>query len=59
MLISAWSAAFEIGSAYLRHDPLERLARPLLVQLVHEVGQTAHLGVERRQLADQQVEDVH
>jgi len=38
-------AAFEIGSAYLRHDPLERLARPLLVQLVHEVGQTAHLGV--------------
>jgi DNA-binding IclR family transcriptional regulator len=38
-------AAFEIGSAYLRHDPLERLARPLLVQLVAEVGQTAHLGV--------------
>ncbi|TCM51178.1 IclR family transcriptional regulator [Kribbella sp. VKM Ac-2568] len=38
-------AAFEIGSAYLRHDPLERLARPLLVQLVAEIGQTAHLGV--------------
>ena len=38
-------AAFEIGSAYLRHDPLERLARPLLVQLVADVGQTAHLGV--------------
>lgn len=38
-------AAFEIGSAYLRHDPLERLARPLLAQLVAEVGQTAHLGV--------------
>jgi DNA-binding IclR family transcriptional regulator len=38
-------AAFEIGSAYLRHDPLERLARPLLVQLVAEVGHTAHLGV--------------
>jgi len=38
-------AAFEIGSAYLRHDPLERLARPLLSQLVAEIGQTAHLGV--------------
>jgi DNA-binding IclR family transcriptional regulator len=38
-------AAFEIGSAYLRHDPLERLARQLLVQLVADVGQTAHLGV--------------
>jgi len=38
-------AAFEIGSAYLRHDPLERLARPLLVQLVAEIGETAHLGV--------------
>jgi DNA-binding IclR family transcriptional regulator len=38
-------SAFEIGSAYLRHDPLERLARQLLVQLVADVGQTAHLGV--------------
>lgn len=38
-------AAFEIGSAYLRHDPLERLARPLLAQLVAEISQTAHLGV--------------
>lgn len=38
-------AAFEIGSAYLRHDPLERLARPLLVQLVADLGHTAHLGV--------------
>lgn len=38
-------AAFEIGSAYLRHDPLERLARPLLVQLVADVAHTAHLGV--------------
>lgn len=38
-------AAFETGSAYLRHDPLERLARPLLAQLVAEVGHTAHLGV--------------
>jgi DNA-binding IclR family transcriptional regulator len=38
-------AAFEIGSAYLRHDPLERLARPLLVQLVADLDHTAHLGV--------------
>jgi DNA-binding IclR family transcriptional regulator len=38
-------AAFETGSAYLRHDPLERLARPLLAQLVADVGHTAHLGV--------------
>lgn len=38
-------AAFELGSAYLRHDPLERLAGPLLRRLVDEVGRTAHLGV--------------
>lgn len=38
-------AAFETGSAYLRHDPLERLARPLLAQLVAETGHTAHLGI--------------
>ena len=38
-------AVFELGSAYLRHDPLERLARPLLVRLVDRVGGTAHLGV--------------
>lgn len=38
-------AAFEVGSAYLRHDPLERLARPLLHRLVALVGRTAHLGV--------------
>jgi len=30
-------SAFELGSAYLRHDPLERLARPILSKLVHEV----------------------
>jgi DNA-binding IclR family transcriptional regulator len=30
-------AAFELGQAYLRHDPLERLARPALAKLVHEV----------------------
>lgn len=38
-------AAFELGSAYLRHDPLERLARPVLRRLVDRVGRTAHLGV--------------
>jgi DNA-binding IclR family transcriptional regulator len=38
-------AAFELGSAYLRHDPLERLARPLLRGLVDRVERTAHLGV--------------
>jgi DNA-binding IclR family transcriptional regulator len=38
-------AVFELGSAYLRHEPLERLARPLLVRLVARVDGTAHLGV--------------
>lgn len=38
-------AAFELGSAYLRHDPLERLAGPLLRELVEQVGHNAHLGV--------------
>lgn len=38
-------AAFEIGSAYLRHEPLELLARPVLRRLVARVGETAHLGV--------------
>jgi DNA-binding IclR family transcriptional regulator len=38
-------AAFELGSAYLRHDPLERLAGPLLRKLVDRAGHTAHLGV--------------
>ncbi|GAA3355073.1 IclR family transcriptional regulator [Saccharopolyspora gregorii] len=38
-------AAFELGSAYLRADPLERLASPVLRRLVDEVGCTAHLGV--------------
>lgn len=38
-------ATFELGSAYLRKDPLERLARPLLRGLVDRTGHTAHLGV--------------
>jgi DNA-binding IclR family transcriptional regulator len=37
--------AFELGSAYLRHDPLERLAKPILRRLIERTGQTAHLGV--------------
>lgn len=38
-------AAFETGSAYLRHEPLERLARPLLRRLVDQVGEIAQLGI--------------
>ncbi|MBE3001528.1 IclR family transcriptional regulator [Nocardiopsis sp. HNM0947] len=38
-------AAFEIGSAYMRHEPLERLARPLLRELTEKTGATAHLGI--------------
>lgn len=37
--------AFSVGQAYLRHDPREVLARPLVMALADEVGQTAHLGV--------------
>ena len=36
-----WSlgvSAFELGSAYLRHDPLERFAQPLLARLLNQVG---------------------
>lgn len=43
-----WSlgpTAFTVGQAYLRHDPREALARPLLQALADEVGETAHLGV--------------
>lgn len=41
-------AAFEVGAAYVRHDPLERLAKPLLQSLVRAVAPTsvvAYLGV--------------
>ncbi len=38
-------AAFEVGSGYARQEPLQRLARRLLAQLVDEVGQSAHLAV--------------
>jgi DNA-binding IclR family transcriptional regulator len=38
-------SAFELGSAYMRHEPLARLARPVLSRLVDAVGHTAHLAV--------------
>jgi DNA-binding IclR family transcriptional regulator len=43
-----WSlgpTAFSVGQAYLRHDPRESLARPLIIALADAVGQSAHLGV--------------
>ncbi|NBU22717.1 MAG: IclR family transcriptional regulator [Actinobacteria bacterium] len=42
-------AAWELGSAYQRHEPLERLSRPVLGRLVSELSQitnvVGHLGV--------------
>ncbi len=38
-------AAFEIGTAYLRSEPLERLGRPVLHRLSVGTGATAHLGI--------------
>jgi DNA-binding IclR family transcriptional regulator len=35
----------ELGSAYLRHEPLERLARPVLTKLAERTRHTVHLGV--------------
>ncbi len=37
--------AFELGSAYTRQAPLQRLARPLLARLVDATGHSAHLAV--------------
>ena len=37
--------AFTVGQAYLRHDPREELARPILRALADQTGETAHLGV--------------
>jgi len=37
--------AFEIGTAYTRQGPLQRLARPVLARLVDNVGESAHLAV--------------
>jgi DNA-binding IclR family transcriptional regulator len=44
----AWGlgvTVFEIGSAYLRSEPLQRLGRPLLAELTASLGETAHLAV--------------
>lgn len=38
-------AAFELGSAYTRHAPLQRLARPAVSRLADTTGHNAHLGV--------------
>ncbi len=38
-------AAFEIGTAYLRSEPLERLGRPILQRLAGSARATAHLGI--------------
>ncbi|MTD13001.1 helix-turn-helix domain-containing protein [Nakamurella sp. YIM 132087] len=38
-------AAFEIGSAYQRADPLTRVGTPVLVRLARTTGGTAQLGV--------------
>jgi DNA-binding IclR family transcriptional regulator len=38
-------ATFEVGQAYLRRQPLERLARPLVLRLVGSTRRTVHLGV--------------
>lgn len=37
--------AFELGSAYARQAPLQRIARPLLARLVDESTHNAHLAV--------------
>jgi DNA-binding IclR family transcriptional regulator len=36
---------FEIGTAYLRQERLERLGRPVLERLVRSTRSTAHLGI--------------
>jgi DNA-binding IclR family transcriptional regulator len=44
----AWGlgvALFEIGSAYLRGGPLQRLGRHLLVELTERTGATSHLAM--------------
>lgn len=38
-------AAFELGSAYQRQAPLQRLARPILTRLVDETRHNAHFAV--------------
>jgi DNA-binding IclR family transcriptional regulator len=38
-------AAFEVGSGFRRQEPLQRISRRLLTELVDRTGQTAHLAV--------------
>src|SRR6478736_4676949 len=38
-------AAYEIGSAYQRQAPLQRMARPILHGLVDRTAQNAHLSI--------------
>lgn len=38
-------AAFEVGSGYARHEPLQRLSRRPLAELVDAIGESAHLAV--------------
>ena len=38
-------AAFEVGSGYSRQEPLQRIARRSLADLVDRLGQSAHLAV--------------
>jgi DNA-binding IclR family transcriptional regulator len=38
-------AAYELGSAYARQAPLQRIARPVVRQLVDRMKQNAHLAV--------------
>lgn len=38
-------SAFELGGGYARQEPLARLGRPLLAELVDRVGESAHLAV--------------
>ena len=38
-------AAYELGSAYARQAPLQRIARPIVRQLVDRTKQNAHLAV--------------
>jgi DNA-binding IclR family transcriptional regulator len=38
-------AAFEVGSGFSRQEPLQRISRRLLAELVDRTGRTAHLAV--------------
>lgn len=38
-------AAFEVGSGYLRQEPLQRIARRPIATLADQVGESAHLAV--------------